>query len=148
MIIPKKQMLIAIGAIILLIILSVAWIVISAKTTDDPVTQPKINDLNGTNDLDDPAPLIKIILINKTDCENCTSLDFLVQTIKTEFDLNVLEVKEVDSASEEGKNLIAMHEITSANLNLQVRPRKRRMKSGECSPVNIRWLTPINTARC
>ena len=112
MIISKKQMLIAIGVIFLLIILSVFWIVQSNNAENILSEQNQQQQENQLPEGEEHAPLIKILLIKKTDCENCISLDFLVQTIKTEFDLNILEVKEVDADLEEGKNLIAMHEIT------------------------------------
>ncbi len=106
MMIPKKQMLFAVVVLVFLIAVSVFWIMQNTNNNlNDSENQNQI--LNQT----DRHPFIKIIKLIKPDCRECSSLDFLVEAIKTEFDLNVLEVKEVDSNSEEGQNLIKMHEI-------------------------------------
>jgi len=113
MVLPKKQMLIAIGAITLLIILSVVWIVLSQQSDGSNNGIIDNTGIQGDQNTQvDKLPLIKIILLTKSDCEECISLNYLVDGIKQAFDVNVLEVKEVEADSDEGKNLIAMHNIT------------------------------------
>lgn len=118
MIIPKKQMLIALGVIILLIILSVFLIAQSTDSSgqtqeqqEENQTPDGLNQLSNDTGLGQRLPFIKIISLKKPDCGKCVSLDFLVEAIKTQFDVNVLEVKEVESDSQQGLDLIAMHEI-------------------------------------
>ncbi|MBU2476792.1 hypothetical protein KKG83_04950 [Candidatus Micrarchaeota archaeon] len=111
MIISKKQMLIAVLIILALIAVSAGWIIYSNQEKKD-LNDSDNNIVPDSNNLIEEKPaFIKIIILEKLDCIECASLDSLVDAISS-FDVNILEVKRIDSVSEEGQNLIKMHEIT------------------------------------
>ena len=106
MILPKKKMLLAVGIIIALIVISFLWIQFSGNNN------PENNELESLDvNSSERLPFVKLTVLEKTDCVECISLQPLVDSIKFEFDVNVLDVKTIDSASAEGQDLIKMHNI-------------------------------------
>jgi glutaredoxin len=113
MIIPKKQMAVAVLVIIALIVVSGLWIVYSNHGADGANKIPDLDDSNSNNFLpENKIPFVKIIILEKNDCVECVSLDPLADSIKAIPDLNVLEVKRIDSNSAEAQDIIKMHSIT------------------------------------
>ncbi len=112
MLIPKKQMAVAVLILVILIVISAYWVIESTKDSNGDFNGDKNGDGNGNIiPPDDRLPFIKITILEKTDCTECLPIDVLVDSIKENFDVNILEVKRVDSDSKEGQDLIKMHGI-------------------------------------
>ncbi len=105
LIIPKKQMFIAVIILFALIVVSAFLIMQFSNQDDNPVIPANGNETGS----EDRLPFIKIFLL-ETNCEECLSLDSLIESIKL-LDVNVLEVKRIQADSKEGQDLIKMHDI-------------------------------------
>jgi hypothetical protein len=112
MVIPKKQMALALIVLTGFIILSGFWIVQSLKANIESALPASDSDKLNSNAVPvsgKETHFVKILLIEK-DCRECASLQPLIDSIKS-LDVNVLQVRKVNADSEEGKKIIEMHAI-------------------------------------
>ncbi|MFH1895498.1 MAG: hypothetical protein ABIJ74_02890 [archaeon] len=106
MVLPTKQIAFAVIIILALLAVSFLWIQFSNSGNNNS------DDLNTSDNNSVVGPhFINLTIVEKNDCLECISLDALVTAIES-FDVNILGVKTVDADSTEGKNLIAMHNIS------------------------------------